>query len=381
MTGPPIGLVDLLRLVGTPRDRTATRQPELVSRNPDRPLFYGRRPNTIGERGLRQSEPLPSAPAYYGGRALDASMQALSTDPRYLTESSPAYVAGETAVRSINPIADALAGLRDALRGVRAGDPATVGLSALAALPFFAYHGSPYRFDKFDAAKIGTGEGGAAFGHGLYFAENPSVADFYATQRRGGRTYRVRINADSERDFLDLDAPIGRQPEAVRAFADEVGPFQVRDGMPIGNGMTLGIEENALGDPVYFMVGRGGRSRLSESDVRNLVGDGTTGKSLYAQLLTRYGTDAEVSRVLHERGIQGIRYFDQGSRSASAARWLLTSPEGMVRDYATRAEAEAAMARIGGSLTEPSATRNYVLFDPERVSIQGTARPRRTRRR
>ena len=42
-----------------------------------------------------------------------------------------------------------------------------------------AYHGSPYDFDKFDLSKIGTGEGAQAYGHGLYFAENPGTAQSY----------------------------------------------------------------------------------------------------------------------------------------------------------------------------------------------------------
>jgi hypothetical protein len=42
-----------------------------------------------------------------------------------------------------------------------------------------AYHGSPYDFDRFDASKIGTGEGAQAWGPGLYFAENPKVAEEY----------------------------------------------------------------------------------------------------------------------------------------------------------------------------------------------------------
>lgn len=41
------------------------------------------------------------------------------------------------------------------------------------------YHGSLHRFDKFDASKIGTGEGAQAYGHGLYLAENPAVAAEY----------------------------------------------------------------------------------------------------------------------------------------------------------------------------------------------------------
>jgi hypothetical protein len=42
-----------------------------------------------------------------------------------------------------------------------------------------AYHGSPHDFTQFDTSKIGTGEGAQAYGHGLYFAENPAVAANY----------------------------------------------------------------------------------------------------------------------------------------------------------------------------------------------------------
>jgi hypothetical protein len=41
------------------------------------------------------------------------------------------------------------------------------------------WHGSPHKFDKFDASKIGTGEGAQAYGHGLYLAESPDVAKSY----------------------------------------------------------------------------------------------------------------------------------------------------------------------------------------------------------
>lgn len=43
-----------------------------------------------------------------------------------------------------------------------------------------AYHGSPHKFDKFSMEHIGKGEGAQAYGHGLYFAENPGVANDYA---------------------------------------------------------------------------------------------------------------------------------------------------------------------------------------------------------
>ena len=65
--------------------------------------------------------------------------------------------------------------------------PLNFGLSAMGLLPFVpslgmvkAFHGTPHKVDKFRLDKIGTGEGAQAYGHGLYFAENPEVAGRYA---------------------------------------------------------------------------------------------------------------------------------------------------------------------------------------------------------
>jgi hypothetical protein len=45
-----------------------------------------------------------------------------------------------------------------------------------------AYHGSPYKFDKFTLDHIGEGEGAQAYGWGLYFAGNKEVAEFYRSK-------------------------------------------------------------------------------------------------------------------------------------------------------------------------------------------------------
>ena len=48
--------------------------------------------------------------------------------------------------------------------------------------PLTAYHGTPHTIQgQFDINKVGTGEGAQAYGHGMYFAENPAVAKQYAT--------------------------------------------------------------------------------------------------------------------------------------------------------------------------------------------------------
>ena len=48
------------------------------------------------------------------------------------------------------------------------------------------WHGSPHKFDAFDSSKIGTGEGAQAYGHGLYLAENPTVAKEYSKLNPAG---------------------------------------------------------------------------------------------------------------------------------------------------------------------------------------------------
>lgn len=65
------------------------------------------------------------------------------------------------------------------------------------------YHGTPHEFDEFNLNAIGTGEGAQAYGHGLYFAGNKKVAEYYKKQlvedRVGpGRRALDAANGDTE---------------------------------------------------------------------------------------------------------------------------------------------------------------------------------------
>lgn len=88
---------------------------------------------------------------------------------------------------------------RDFERARRADDKTGMAMAAASAIPvnrligalkgfdpvmreINVYHGSPHRFEEFDASKIGTGEGAQAYGHGIYLAESPDVAKDYATR-------------------------------------------------------------------------------------------------------------------------------------------------------------------------------------------------------
>jgi hypothetical protein len=93
------------------------------------------------------------------------------------------------------------------------------------ALGMNAYHGSPHRFSKFDMSKVGTGEGAQAYGHGLYFAENPGVA----------QEYRSRL-ADR--------API----ERLKIGTKTVGEFNGFDYSPRGNSTRENIHSSMIED-------------------------------------------------------------------------------------------------------------------------------------
>jgi len=79
-----------------------------------------------------------------------------------------------------------------------------------------AYHGSPHKFKKFDASKIGTGEGAQAFGHGLYFAENPEVAKNYAFGLANKQAAKELTKLSKSPDIVD-------QAAAARVFYDDAG--------------------------------------------------------------------------------------------------------------------------------------------------------------
>jgi hypothetical protein len=238
------------------------------------------------------------------------------------------------------------------------------------------YHGTPHRFPateanplgEFDASKVGTGEGEQAYGHGIYLAESPKVAKSYqaldpavsAPPRRAFRgaelnpgspeyhaarivdevglnrarkqvqswietadprmtrevegwkkTLQLLNDATDKKDFktlpnkgnlytldlpdemidrmLDWDKPLSEQPEAVRRVL-----------MPM---VMAKMKER--GTPPHALEYSANRA-LGGDIVKNLfVGNGVTSK--------------DVSRMLQEAGIPGVRYLDAGSRGGDSA--------------------------------------------------------------
>jgi hypothetical protein len=108
----------------------------------------------------------------------------------------------ETAVDFLPVVGDVL-GLEDASSAYGQGDMVGAGINMMGVVPVFgdvaakgaksalrginAYHGSPHEFQRFSMDKIGTGEGAQAYGSGLYFAEQKSVAEGYRDNLSRGK--------------------------------------------------------------------------------------------------------------------------------------------------------------------------------------------------
>ena len=88
------------------------------------------------------------------------------------------------------------------------------------------WHGSPHKFTKFDMSKIGTGEGAQAYGHGLYTAELPEVAQQY--QQFGSWQHRANGQAqpvmfkDAPVQFDKMGNVVGDHPKGLKMFLSRV---------------------------------------------------------------------------------------------------------------------------------------------------------------
>jgi hypothetical protein len=209
-----------------------------------------------------------------------------------------------------------------------------------------AYHGTPHKVDKFRMDKIGTGEGAQAYGHGLYFAENPDVAGQYSDmfakspassgqltklrdsspigsaewthyddlikQNGKGNLYNVNLDVNHE-DLLDWDAPIPN--EMISKIPKE-----------IRFGMEDVLEEYGMTGDLTDMTG----SEIYKTLSNALSGDYVDWPN--AKYLDEGNANEAASYLLKESGIPGIRYLDQGSRgSKEGTRNLVMFDEDLIK--------------------------------------------------
>jgi|688.fasta_scaffold00668_72 hypothetical protein len=224
-----------------------------------------------------------------------------------------------------------------------------------------AYHGSPHSFSRFDASKIGTGEGQQAYGHGLYFAGNEKVADGYREALSAGGL--VRHTPEEKAEFLwrymansgatdprqavlktlaNDQATLGVDNRAAIEYlmslpSDFVPPppsppprlghmYEVEIDAPEGQLLDLDLPvqsqsqvvQDALGKyveaPRWFSLGQEGWA--GENAYMRMAGDMANANPRIVGGYHVTHDQPAASAALLQRGVPGIRYLDQGSRSA-----------------------------------------------------------------
>jgi len=224
---------------------------------------------------------------------------------------------------------------------LRAGAEATKGLPIG---NMIAYHGTPHEIKgAFDMSKVGTGEGAQAYGHGIYFAENPSVADQYRKDlsaivnydqntkkyqvldknrkmlgeydnmlnagqeaEKAGNLYKVDIPDAYIPTMMDYDKPLGQQSAIVKKALNEIKKQITPEmKMELGGDMNLLFGKDIT--PVQF---------LNTMEIIHPTGGVGIGE-----------------KMLNELGVKGMRYLDATSRDTGKG------------------------------------TSNFVVFDPKEVKI------------
>lgn len=244
--------------------------------------------------------------------------------------------------------------------------------------PLVAYHGTPHTFEKFDISKVGTGEGAQAYGHGIYFAENPSIARGYQMQLAGKSGEVTTINGKPIEDLYNiiqnkanklpvkeaqieydkaamlekmmLDTPpnelisyakdIGSDPKVISWLEKDIVPKTKFPGsfykvdIPDESIATFMNWDKPLKDQPEVL--KKIRSTIEDKDLLKSfdfnVDKGMSGGNAYSSWVSGK-LPKDKSELLNKIGIEGIKYLDQGSRMAGKG------------------------------------TNNFVVFDPNKVSV------------
>jgi len=204
-----------------------------------------------------------------------------------------------------------------------------------------AYHGSPHKFKKFDASKIGTGEGAQAFGHGLYFAEAPEVAEGYArnlANRDLANQGRLNAHANAQRlanlagdpkyaaddvRFVLSNEPNHPQKRLLQdtlmflESGDFAKPLQTKGSLYKVDIPDEKIAQMLDWDKPLSQQPKAVQEAINKSEyaLRDMAMDLYGKKDPLGSEIARAALKPqEFAEHMKELGVPGIRYLDQGSR-------------------------------------------------------------------
>jgi hypothetical protein len=223
-----------------------------------------------------------------------------------------------------------------------------VDMAGDAVRKIIAYHGSPHDFNKFDARKIGGGEGHQAFGYGLYFAEHPDTAEHYRKSLTGGdvdtpESYAQRVWRHMYSEHSSPDEARARAIEAIKDSMGQPGNMNPSS-QEVGGGAIEYLSRQSGPPPAESRLGRVYEVEIAhpESDfldlnsrvwtqprrvqdaLRSLIGSSAGdmgGKKAYREVSRAYGdglSDVAASKVLLGEGVPGLKYRDAMSRGSAS---------------------------------------------------------------
>lgn len=224
--------------------------------------------------------------------------------------------------------------------GARMVSPSPADLMSMArrvpVQELITYHGTPHRFEptpanplgEFEAAKIGTGEGAQAYGHGVYLAEAPDVAKQYAQMdspfaAAGPKGPAATIVALAKidggdnpvkflRDNYDSQVKKWGQADVDAAIAS----------LERGNLYTADLPDEMIDrmldwdKPLSEQPEAVQKALMNLPEAHKLKETMTGAQLLESSFLSKgeYKDSQEAARRLKKLGIPGIKYLDQGSR-------------------------------------------------------------------
>ena len=247
------------------------------------------------------------------------------------------------------------------------------------------YHGSPHKFDAFDASKIGTGEGAQAYGHGLYLAETPEVARSYRSAGADPSTFvpvrNIRDPAQMAATALERASGDMRHAQAVLAQNVQSGDMTAGAALQLlkqgaalpeskyaGKMYKVDLPDPAIAKMLDWDLPLGQQAPEVQAGVRkaiqsgaikpeelswieNMLGD-VNGARIYGAMKAQ-GQPA-ASEALRQAGIPGIRYLDAGSRGAGTG----------TRNYVVFPKEESALTILERNGQPVNALQNVVREPP-----------------
>jgi len=290
---------------------------------------------------------------------------------------------------------------------------------------FTAYHGTPHRFEpvehnpfgEFRDEAIGSGEGAQSYGYGHYVAGNQNVAKSYA---RSSVLASSRAQDIAERYLQQTNDNFGK---ALDLYLEKTPQHeQSQEVLDILNNPTSLLEVHVKPDEEDLLHWDKPLQEQSPKVIETLRkfdfdpirNRDWSGQDIYDNIATQEYTkrgDWDIpdprklaSKALHEAGIPGIRYLDQGSRNPPNVYDLQSQ-----LDYMKKQKADAEIGEFGAihgynppsrwnpdpkgynenfikDVIDPKIahleeklkeakfwkpTHNYVIFDPSNLTIIG----------